>query len=285
VGELAGAHTASQKTFLAARPMFWSSQTLKNRLTELVSATDPKAIKQGSVELRLGHQATISGDGVPRVTELSEGQALNIPPGQFGLLLTEEIVTLPHNVLAFISLKTGVKSRGLMNVSGFHVDPGFEGRLKFWVYNAGNQEIIIRRGDPTFLIWFGDFDEKVSDPYPNRDPAGQRVITSEDLNKMQGKLCSPMVLQAEVRKLHESYQTLLTLNWTLLATTLGLFLTIVGVVLAQIFADPKPTEVKIQVSDPGRLLISPSNAAPPPVIFRPMAAPVQPPAKDDGKTP
>ena len=58
-------------------------------------------------------------------------------PGQFAFLLTDEIVEVPDSAMALISIKAKIKWRGLINVSGFHVDPGFKGRLIFSVYNAG----------------------------------------------------------------------------------------------------------------------------------------------------
>ena len=54
-------------------------------------------------------------------------QNLVIPPGQFGLILTNEVVTIPNDLIGFISIKAKIKFRGLINVSGFHVDPGFHG--------------------------------------------------------------------------------------------------------------------------------------------------------------
>jgi dCTP deaminase len=48
---------------------------------------------------------------------------------------------------------------GLINVSGFHVDPGFYGKLIYAVYNAGPSEIHLSRGTEMFLIWFADLDK------------------------------------------------------------------------------------------------------------------------------
>jgi dCTP deaminase len=119
---------------------FWSSQTIKARGANigLVKPFDARHVHQGAYELAMGPQGAISSDGHNRITKLEPRQSFCVPRGQFGLLLTEETVSIPSNVVAFISLKTSVKSLGLVNVSGFHVDPGYDCRLKFWVYNAGN---------------------------------------------------------------------------------------------------------------------------------------------------
>jgi hypothetical protein len=38
--------------------------------------------------------------------------------------------------MAFISMRTAFKFKGLVNISGFHVDPGYKGKLIFAVFNA-----------------------------------------------------------------------------------------------------------------------------------------------------
>src|SRR5437879_5393875 len=127
--------------------MFWSSEKLKERLVAetLFEPCDLKNVKNGAYELGLGSEAFVTSDGTATKSEILAGKQLIIPPGQFGLLVTEERVTIPVDAIGFISIKTGVKFRGLVNVSGFHVDPGFSGKLKFAVYNAGSQSIILDR--------------------------------------------------------------------------------------------------------------------------------------------
>jgi dCTP deaminase len=72
--------------------------------------------------------------------------------------LTEEKVKIPFDAIAFISIKARIKFQGLMNASGFHVDPGYEGRLIFSVFNAGPLPIHLRRGQDCFLIWYANLD-------------------------------------------------------------------------------------------------------------------------------
>lgn len=67
--------------------------------------------------------------------------------------------------MGFISLKSVIKFKGLINVSGFHVDPGFEGNLIYSVFNAGPSPIHIARGDPLFLLWIADIDGKIDSKY------------------------------------------------------------------------------------------------------------------------
>jgi len=63
---------------------------------------------------------------------------------------------MPDGLLGFITVRFQYKSKGLVNISGFHVDPGFEGRLVFSVYNAGPATVTLRRGERVFSIFFAE---------------------------------------------------------------------------------------------------------------------------------
>lgn len=143
---------------------FWSGAKLNELLPKLVTHYDQSRVDCSAYTLRMGRQYYLSAGGAEAATnklqKLSAGDSLAIPSGQFAVLLTEEIVTVPPGAMAFISIKNGFKSRGLVNVSGFHVDPGFSAPLKFAVFNAGPSTIVIRQGDDCFLIWFADLDRE-----------------------------------------------------------------------------------------------------------------------------
>lgn len=141
---------------------FWSSQTLENRLKELVSGTGSPKVDCNSIELTVGREVyvtpNLSNIYTSTKQQLLPEQAFQIPPGQFAFLLTEETVSVPQNAMAFISMKATFKMKGLINVSGFHVDPGWEGPLVFAVFNAGPAPVHLQRGLPLFLIWYADLD-------------------------------------------------------------------------------------------------------------------------------
>ena len=146
---------------------FWSGETLRSKLSDLIDPPDPTQIDCAAYTLKVGAEYYVSpNDRVSdpssvTLARLDRGQSFAIPAGQFAYVLTEEQVCVPTSVIAFISIRARVKFRGLVNVSGFHVDPGFRGRLLFAVFNAGPVSIHLRRGDPTFLIWFADLDRDV----------------------------------------------------------------------------------------------------------------------------
>ncbi len=56
--------------------------------------------------------------------------------------------------------------------SGFHVDPGFDGKLIFSVHNAGVQDIVITRKTRVLLMWFVAMDQPSTELYDGKH-AGQ----------------------------------------------------------------------------------------------------------------
>ena len=175
---------------------FWSSEKLKDRIPsgELVTPFDEKRITHCAYELGVGDQAFVTSNPSDK-TLVAAGTKIAIPPGQFGLLITQESVAVPNDCIAFISIRAGSKFQGLVNVSGFHVDPGYKGKLMFAVYNAGSKNIVVDQGQRLFMIWFADLDQETKNPY---DKAGREGITAEDVMKIQGDVASPAELNRKI---------------------------------------------------------------------------------------
>lgn len=195
---------------------FLSSKTLKKRIPreEIIIPFEEERIKYAAYELSLGREAYVTTD--EKKQKYEDDDQVVIHPGQFALLITEEKVKVPNNLIAFISIKFSIKSEGLINVSGFHVDPGFEGKLKFYVYNAGVQNVNITVGDPTFQIWFSE----LSDPVKyDGNHNGQNSITSSDVMKAQGKMASPHALSDRIDKLESRFKIVIALLIGILVTT------------------------------------------------------------------
>ena len=234
---------------------FWNTDKLilKQNSHKLITPFDSRFAKQGAYELALGPEAFITSVPNATKTTLKVGQQLSIPPGQFGILLTEEKITIPDDAIGFISVRFTIKRRGLVNVSGFHVDPGFSGCLKFAVYNAGSQPIVVARGERVFMIWFSDLSGVTPDPYQG-ESSGQKEITSQDVMFIQGEVASPAALNKKIEELKAEYQQRLTALDDKISTwrgvTVGILTSlIVGVVvgvivlaLRLVFQSPSPPQ-------------------------------------------
>jgi dCTP deaminase len=161
-------------------------------------------VEQASYELSLGSQVYRTDNKDRKVEVLDEtNKNIEINPGQFTLLMTEEYVNIPVDKLAFISIKAKQKLKGLVNVSGFHVDPGYKGKLLFSVYNAGPSTITLEYKKAYFLIWFANLESEATgdDIYSekNNHHQGQNTIKTEYLDALKrGEIASPNVLLEKI---------------------------------------------------------------------------------------
>jgi len=205
---------------------FWNSEYLEARLPDLISPYSAERIANCSYELSMGSQAFVTKDESLKRQRLERGDQAIIEPGQFALLLTEETVSIPHDAIALISVRTRLKMRGIINVSGFHVDPGFEGHLQFSVYNAGSNSVSVSRGDAVFLIWFASLRNPTGDLY--RGTRGEASIPDSDIMALAGEAYSPLAVARRVESLHDQVRVTRSL---VIALITGLVLLLLGVVL------------------------------------------------------
>lgn len=186
---------------------FWSGERLNVELCKgLIEPFDPSRIDCASYPLCVGDQAFVTSDrftssdpSAPIVSVLSDApkHTICIPPGQFAFLLTEEDVAVPNTAIALISIKSKYKFQGLINVSGFHVDPGFRGKLLFSLYNAGPSEIILERGQRMFMIVYADLDQETTKSYAGS--AQKRTgIDPSLVQGMTSQVFSPLMLQRKI---------------------------------------------------------------------------------------
>jgi dCTP deaminase len=182
--------------------MFWAGEKLKEKLKLLISDFEEERFDRATYRLRIGPEVYVSPTGLPddprnkAKTLLQAGQGFTVPAGQFALLLTEERVEVPFDALAFISMRARYKYRGLVNVSGFHVDPGFKGRLIFAVFNAGPGPVHLARGEECFHIWYASLEGATALP----TKPGYDVIPSEIINPIAGEIQSFAGLDAKIKE-------------------------------------------------------------------------------------
>ena len=183
---------------------FWRGETLAAKLPDLVKPFDPEAIDGAAYTLHIGDEIYVSPDQTTETLGrhtremLTTGQSFAIPAGQFAFLLTEEAVTVPNDALALISIKARTKFRGLINISGFHVDPGYNGRLLFSVLNAGPRPLHLRQGQELFLIWYASLDGPTEHIKKGQ---GFNGIEPDLINGISGEILSLQSLSEKQRTL------------------------------------------------------------------------------------
>ncbi|WP_421445724.1 dCTP deaminase domain-containing protein [Agrobacterium tumefaciens] len=131
------------------------------------------------------------------IKKLSEGESFSIEPGQFAYILTEEAVAIPFDAIGFISIRASVKFSGLVNISGFHVDPGYHGNLIFSVFNAGPTPIHLKRGEQVFPLWLADLDQPISRTTPKK---GYDNIPSKLISAISGNYTTAFEVNESLKK-------------------------------------------------------------------------------------
>ena len=197
---------------------FWSGEKLLDN-RNVVSEFSEDRIDCNAYTLRMGNcyfrTAEAEDNEPPQKVFLTPGQPFVIPPGQFGYLLSKETVRVPNSCMAFISMRTTIKYRGLINVSGFHVHPGYEGKLIYAVYNASPTPIPLCENDPIFKIWFASLDRTSSGKFVY---AGKGIseISSDLVHGMSTAILSLQSLSKSLRdydsKFAEQKSVIDTLN-------------------------------------------------------------------------
>jgi len=124
-------------------------------------------------------------------------------------------------------MKATIKFKGLINVSGFHVDPGFKGHLIYSVYNAGPSAIHLERGMDMFLIWYADLDN-ASNNYV-RTKEGHKTISPTLINNISGEILSLHDLSNEIKGLKDKVFRFLLIG--------GVLLSLFGLLMAPILKD------------------------------------------------
>lgn len=196
---------------------FWSGQTLLKRAQaeELIDDFDPAAIACSAYELRVGGEAFVTRDKIDQLAEMQQGktpghllpkagEAIYIPSGQFALLITAERVRIPKDAIGLISIKAGKKWAGLVNVSGFHVDPGWDDKLIFGVFNAGPTPCIIKPGERFFLLFFASLDHPAEKEFVYTDGDYDfSHIPTKLMQQMSGAVPTAYKLNEAVKELRE----------------------------------------------------------------------------------
>ena len=115
------------------------------------------------------------------------------------MLTTFEKINMPADHLAFITVRMRYKNQGLVNISGFHVDPTFVGHLKFAVQNVGPTDIYLRYREPTFSIFFAT----LQGTFPKERQPSSKAIAIEDLNLLGGSSVTLSQIKREIDQVRQ----------------------------------------------------------------------------------
>ncbi|MBR1156195.1 hypothetical protein [Bradyrhizobium sp. JYMT SZCCT0428] len=155
----------------------------------------------------------------------------------------------------------------MVNISGFHVDPGYSGKLLFSVFNAGPSPIHLKRGEQIFPIWLADLAEEISRKQIKK---GYLDLPSKNINQISGKFTTAYQVEKHIEELREEINDLKAFK-----THAVIVLTVAAALLFPFFKD---SITKAFQSPNAITSVQPTNSAPSTNIVSPMPV-TNPPTK------
>lgn len=172
-------------------------------------------------DLRLGDEVYLSSRKLP-IKLTDRENIVSIKPGEFALLITRETVMLPGDVMAFINVRFSYKQKGLINISGFHVDPYYSGKLIFSVFNAGPNNILLKKDDPIFMIFFQKLPQKIDKPGKERRQFSN--IPLDMIANIQGQSATLATNAEKIQRLEFYFKVLAGVITAILTVLVGTIL-------------------------------------------------------------
>jgi dCTP deaminase len=237
---------------------FWSDEKWSSSSGEqCVEPYNPDAQKEASYLLSIGDEVYISSPEARSKKQIltDKKPSFSIEPGQFAFLLSAERVTTPFDTIGFISIRAKIKFMGLVNISGFHVDPGYSGKLIFAVFNAGPTRIHLQKGQPIFPLWLATLDKPIK---RTEIKEGYTDIPPELITQISGNFTTAYQVKTQLDAIRADVMDLKAFKLYLTA-----ILTAVGIILFPIIKDRLDSVLSIK----------PTTQSQPPATSEPSAAP------------
>ena len=175
-----------------------------------IDHVNPECLKTANYDLGLGEDVYVTTEKIPtKLNMMGRDGIVSIEPGEFGILMAYEYIFVPPDLMGFISIRLTHKQKGLVNISGFHADPGFYGRLMFAVFNAGPNDVPLRYKEPVFMIMFNELTEDGSKVKTGRW-SGMENIPVETLSGLRGTSVSVRNLDERIKRLEMVFPIILT---------------------------------------------------------------------------
>ena len=106
---------------------------------------------------------------------LPEGEAFFLHPGELGLAVVFESVTLPNDLVGWLDGRSSLARLGLMvHVTAHRIDPGWHGRIVLEIYNSGKLPLALRPGMLIGALSFEPLSGPAARPYNSRQDAKYR---------------------------------------------------------------------------------------------------------------
>lgn len=103
---------------------------------------------------------------------LQDGEAFFLHPGELALAVTQEIITLPDDIVGWLDGRSSLARLGLMvHVTAHRIDPGWSGQIVLEFFNGGKLPLALKPNMTIGAINFEQMSGPALRPYNKRDNA------------------------------------------------------------------------------------------------------------------
>jgi dCTP deaminase len=192
----------------------------------------PEQLQGASYDLAVGNEAMVSNSPDKVLLGAEKSASLHMNAGDFALVLTKESIKLPLNVSCTIGMRSSLARRGLILLAGMQIDPGFEGHLRFGLFNASPRKASLDYDDDLCTIEFHKLSGDVAHPAPRNQDLIQGKIPETDRTYLRDlETTSLSELSRSVQSMSRSVATLATdMRWLKIVLVGGIVSILAGVV-------------------------------------------------------
>jgi deoxycytidine triphosphate deaminase len=199
-----------------------------------ITPFEPKKLKGASYDLSLGREALVSNRDKKVLLGPDRTHSLHLEAGDFALVLTKESVKFPLDMCAEIGMRSSLARMGLVLLHGMQIDPGFEGYLRFGLYNASPRKITLDYDDDICMVEFHKLARNATKPAPRNEDLIQGKIPEVDRQFLRSlETTSLSELSKDLRTMSQNVSQLASVqNKFIIPGILAILLGVVGAILA-----------------------------------------------------
>jgi addiction module HigA family antidote len=109
-----------------------------------IAGFDAARVRKAALDLTLGAVMTPAGASAAKRIRVARGHSVRV--------ITGERIVFPLDHLARIGATPQLARLGAIAAHALHVDPGFDGKLEVCIFNAGDRDFVLKRGEPLLSL-------------------------------------------------------------------------------------------------------------------------------------
>jgi deoxycytidine triphosphate deaminase len=141
-------------------------------------------VQASSIDLHIGNvylpgekQTNLGGAQNPK-------QDHSLRTGETAVVTTMETLHLPNNIAGFGFPPSRVSFKGLLMTNPGHVDPGYQGVMRFTVINMAEDPYPLERGGKIVTLLLFRLDHAVHADWQQRNPDGSRLPNHAEISRL-----------------------------------------------------------------------------------------------------